>query len=314
MRLRPFRLLPIFDPRPWGRRNLEPFFPPASEPIGEVWFYERNPTSLGPTLEELIRQYGAQLLGSSVAARIFPILAKFIFTAERLSIQVHPDDDYARRRENQWGKIEMWYVLRADPGARLALGFREPLSVDRFRTAALSGEIEQLVNWIEIRPGDVFVIYPGTVHALGPGVVLAEIQQNSDLTYRIYDYGRPRPLHLEQAADVACLGPYPGCPPPRDLGDGRRLLAETDYFVTELIERSTPLEYRPQKERFHILLFLSGAGELAGEPFQAGECWIVPAAAEPFELRPDGAARWLRSYPPTPVTDPRAPHPASPPA
>ncbi len=298
MTLAPIQLLPRFDPRPWGRLNLEPWFGSVAEPIGEVWFHERNHTDQGATLAELLQRHGPTLLGAGVNAPAFPILAKFIFTADRLSIQVHPDDEYARRRENQWGKIEMWYVLRAEPEARLALGFREQISPERFRQAALSGEIEGLVGWIRIRPGDVFVIYPGTVHALGPGVVLAEIQQNSDLTYRIYDYGRPRPLHLEAALEAACLGPYPGCPPPLSLGKGRTLLARTGYFVTELIEAEAPFRYRPEAERFHLLLMLEGRGRLAGREFRAGQCWLVPASAGPFTLHPEEPVRILRTFPP----------------
>lgn len=314
MSLRPLRLLPWFDPRPWGRRNLAPWFGPAPEPIGEVWFHERNQTDGGARLEQLIRRHGAELLGTRVRTPVFPILSKFIFTSERLSIQVHPDDAFARRHEQQWGKIEMWYVLEAEPGAQLALGFRAPLTAERFRQAASSGEIEQLVHWRQVHPGDVFVIYPGTVHALGAGVVLVEIQQNCDLTYRIYDYGRPRALHLEKAAAVARLEPYPGCPPPQDLGPGRRLLARTRYFATELVELSEAQEERPLGEHFHILLFLSGEGRLDDRSFQAGQCWLIPASAEPFELRPEGAVRLLRVYPPEPLSVSPGPHPASPPA
>jgi len=301
MSLAPFRLLPYFDRRPWGRLNLEPWFPPASEPIGEVWFHERNQSSCGQTLEELIRRHGRALLGSRAATPVFPILSKLIFTAERLSIQVHPDDDYARRHENQWGKIEMWYVLRAEPGARLAMGLREPVGKKRFVEAARNGEIERLVNWIEVHPGQVFVIYPGTVHALGAGVVLAEIQQNSDLTYRIYDYGRPRPLHLEQAVEVASLGPYPGCPAPVDLGEGRKLLARTNYFATELLEITRSWRLPQDQESFQLLLVLEGCGRLGSQACRAGECWFVPAASPPFELEAEQPLRLLRSYLPEPL-------------
>lgn len=296
MRLRPFRLLPIFDPRPWGRTDLGPWFPPATEPIGEVWYHERNATSEGPTLEELLATQGRSLLGEAVDTPVFPLLAKFIFTADKLSVQVHPDDDYAQRHEGQWGKIEAWYVLRTEPGARLALGLREPSPAERFREVALSGEIEQLLDWREIRPGDVFVIYPGTIHALGPGVVLAEIQQNCDLTYRIYDYGRPRPLHLDQAVAVARLGPYPGSPALQELPDGWVRLARTRYFAAELLRTSQVAPYEPDASRFHLLLVLEGRARLAGQPASAGDCWFVPAAAAPFLIEPDGMACLLRSY------------------
>ncbi|MGB9606356.1 MAG: class I mannose-6-phosphate isomerase, partial [Bryobacteraceae bacterium] len=169
-------------------------------------------------------------------------------------------------------------------------------SRERFRDAALSGEIEQLLAWREIRAGDVFVIYPGTIHALGPGVVVAEIQQNSDLTYRIYDYGRPRPLHLDRAEEVAVLGPYAGCPAPVDLGSGWKRLARTPYFAAEILETSQPVLYEPDSQRFHLLLVLEGSAALDGQPVRAGECWFVPAAAAPFQLRPRERLCLLRSY------------------
>lgn len=296
MRLRPFRLLPIFDPRPWGRTDLAPWFSPATEPIGEVWYHERNRTSEGPALSELLAKHGSSLLGSAVDTPVFPLLAKFIFTADKLSVQVHPGDEYAWRNEGQWGKIEAWYVLRAEPGARLALGLKEPLAPERFREVASSGEIEKLLDWRAIRPGDVFVIYPGTIHALGPGVVVAEIQQNSDLTYRIYDYGRPRPLHLDRAAEVATLGPYPGSPTPVKLPDGWLRLARTRYFAAELLRAEDTSEYQPDPVRFHLLLALEGRGALDGESIAAGECWFVPAGARPFAIEPEGTLTLLRAY------------------
>jgi mannose-6-phosphate isomerase len=301
MTFRPFRLLPVFDRRPWGRQDLSPWFPPAAEPVGEVWFYHLNPTSLGPTLEQLIQAHGRAILGPRVDTPLFPVLAKFIFTADKLSVQVHPGDEYAWRREGQWGKIEVWYVLRADPGARLALGLREPIAAGRFRAAAQSGEIEQLLAWREIQPGDVYLIYPGTIHALGPGVVVAEIQQNSDLTYRIYDYGRPRPLHLEQAAEVAHLGPYPGCPPPIPLDHGWRRLAQTRYFAADLLHTAGTLDYQPDADRFHLLLVLEGSGRLQEESVVAGQCWFIPAGCEPFRIQTEQPLRLLRSFYPGPA-------------
>lgn len=276
--------------------DLAPWFPPAAEPIGEVWYHERNRTAVGPALKELLAGHGAELLGPAVDTPVFPLLAKFIFTADKLSVQVHPDDDYARRVEGQWGKIEAWYVLRAEPGARLALGLKERLEPERFREAASNGRIEQLLEWRQIRPGDVFVIYPGTIHALGAGVVLVEIQQNSDLTYRIYDYGRPRPLHLDQAVQVATLGPYPGSPAPVALPDGWVLLARTRYFSAELRDLTGPVRYEPDASRFHLLVVLEGRGALAGQAMAAGDCWFVPAAAAPFAIEPVGTLRLLRAY------------------
>ena len=170
----PVRLPTRFLEKVWGTPDLLPWYPPAQKKIGEVWFE-------------------ADL----------PLLVKFVFTSERLSVQVHPNDQFAAAHENSRGKTEMWYVMRAEPGARLAIGFRESISCERLRDAAISGEIEQLLNWMEVEAGDAFFVPAGTVHAIGSGLALCEIQQHSDVTYRLYDYGRPRELHLDQAIQVA---------------------------------------------------------------------------------------------------------------
>jgi mannose-6-phosphate isomerase class I len=138
------------------------------------------------------------------------LLIKYIRTRQRLSVQVHPGDDYARAHENSRGKTEMWYIAAAAPGAEIALGFRERYPVAEVRAAALSGEIVEMLQWWPAREGGVFFTPAGAVHAIGGGIELWEIQQNSDVTYRLYDYGRGRPLHLDKALDVADLGPHPG--------------------------------------------------------------------------------------------------------
>src|SRR5271165_3300984 len=172
--MQPKRLQPRFLEKVWGSTRLEPWFESTGAKIGEVWFEGAGP---------------------------LPILVKFIFTTEKLSVQVHPDDVYAAKHHNSRGKTEMWHVLAAAPGARIAAGFREPVSAERLRAGALSGEIEELLAWHEARPGDTFFIPAGTVHAIGAGLTLCEIQQFSDITYRLYDYGRPRELHLAKALD-----------------------------------------------------------------------------------------------------------------
>jgi mannose-6-phosphate isomerase len=193
---KPNRLPAVFKEKVWGRTDLSPWFGNESRKIGEVWFE-------------------ADL----------PLLVKFVFTSEKLSIQVHPDDAFAAVHENSPGKTEMWYVLKADPGASIALGFREHLSVERLREAALSGEIERLLHWIPVRAGDTFFVPAGTVHALGAGLAVCEIQQQSDITYRFYDYGRPRELHLDKALQVATRGP--AGTRPQDLP------VTCEYFRTE---------------------------------------------------------------------------------
>lgn len=219
-----------------------------------------------------------------------PLLVKFVFTSERLSVQVHPQDDFARAHENSRGKTEMWYVLRADPGARLAIGFRESISRERLREASLSGEIEGLLNWVEVQGGDAFFIPAGTVHAIGGGLALCEIQQHSDVTYRLYDYGRPRELHLEKAIQVASTA--------ATLAKSVMLPIDCEYFHTELARTTSSLLYKPEPERFHVVIFLSGMGTIAGQPFREGEAWLIPADGHPFEIEPANPVRFLRTWVP----------------
>lgn len=168
--------------KPWGRMRLPPMFDaPSSKRIGEVCFTN-----------------GAGL----------PLLAKYIFTDERLSVQVHPDDEQARGRGLPSGKTECWYILEAEPEATLGLGLKREVAEDELRRAALDGAIEQLLNWRPVRAGDFFLVPAGTIHAIGGGLSLLEFQQNADVTYRLYDYGRPRELHIEDAVAVARREPY----------------------------------------------------------------------------------------------------------
>jgi len=264
----PVLIEPVFHEKIWGSTALAPWFPDSDRKIGEVWF---------PAGE---------------------VLVKFIFTSGRLSVQVHPDDEHARRLGFPAGKTEMWYILRAEPGARIALGFLQPLTRERLREAALSGEIERLLAWFPVAPGDVLFTPPGAVHAIGAGLALCEIQQNSDVTFRLYDYGRPRPLHLEQALQVARLTPHPGQSVPQELQPGVQLLAACDYFVTETLSFSQPVTCRPDAGRGHLLVVIEGQGELAGQLLGPGQVWRVPAGSPPFLLRPRAVLRLLRVFPP----------------
>ena len=190
MTARPVRLTASFREKIWGVLDLKPWFHAQNDRIGEVWFLNPAPDPLR-------------------------ILVKFIFTSDLLSVQVHPDDEFAWAHGDVSGKTEMWYILRAEPGARLAMGLRERTSRNRLREASVSGDVEALLQWFEVRPGQVYFIPPGTVHALGPGITLCEIQQHADITYRLYDYGRPRELHLDKAVAVAKNRRSFGETPPR---------------------------------------------------------------------------------------------------
>jgi mannose-6-phosphate isomerase len=245
----------------WGATDLLPWFPPTGKAIGEVWFE-------------------ADL----------PLLVKFVFTSGALSVQVHPGDEFALANENSRGKTEMWYVMRADPGARLAIGFREAITPEKLRESALSGEIEHLLNWIEVQAGDAFFIPYGTVHAIGAGLALCEVQQHSDITYRLYDYGRPRELHLDKAVQVS----FTGASHPKSV----MLPIDCEYFHTELAKTASSLLYKPELSRFHVLVFISGAGTIAGQAFREGEAWLVPAGCEAFSIEPATPVKFLRTWVP----------------
>ena len=211
--------------KPWGRTELPPMFDaPAGKRIGEVWF---------------------------TGAPDKPLLVKYLFTSERLSIQVHPNDEQARARGLPQGKSECWYILDAEPDATLGLGLKREVPADELRAAAIDGSIEQLMHWRPVRAGDFFMVPAGTIHAVGAGISLLEFQQNSDVTYRLYDYGRPRELHLDEGIAVARAEPYPdalaqhlGRSEFRTLVDGPQfILAHADGDILEDRERWViPLE------------------------------------------------------------------------
>jgi mannose-6-phosphate isomerase len=257
----PVRIPAVFKEKIWGALDLAPWYPDPGKKIGEVWFE-------------------ADL----------PLLLKFVFTSERLSVQVHPDDAFAAAHEKSLGKTEMWYILRADPGAQIALGFRESITRERLRESALSGEIEGLLTWVDVNQGDAFFVPAGTVHAIGAGLALCEVQQHSDITYRLYDYGRPRELHLDKALQVANTEAFDSKPVPLPI--------DCKYFHTELARITSPIEYPAARDRFHLLIFAAGSGKIAGQTFLQGETWLVPAGAGLFLIEPGEPTKFLRTWVP----------------
>jgi mannose-6-phosphate isomerase len=246
------RLQPRLLEKVWGSTRLEPWFESTGAKIGEVWFE---------------------------GATELPILVKFIFTTEKLSVQVHPHDDYAARHHNSRGKTEMWHVLAAAPGAQITAGFREPVSLERLQAAALSGAIESLLEAHAAAPGDTFFLPAGTVHTIGAGLVLCEIQQHSDLTYRLYDYGRPRELHLDHALAVTRREPHPA----RQTPNGDQLVSCPHFTVVrKRIEAASQLPPRPIG--FELLIVTEGQGWIGGEPVRSGEVWYAPPRARPLEV------------------------------
>lgn len=249
------RLKPRLVERVWGSAQLEPWFAGTGSKIGEVWF-------------------------EGTAAS--PLLIKFLFTTDKLSVQVHPGDAYAARHHSgSPGKTEMWHVLAAEPGGQIAAGLREPVSAERLRTAALSGEIEELLQWHPAAVGDTFFIPAGTIHTIGPGLVLCEIQQNSDLTYRLYDYGRPRELHLDHALAVSRREPAS----PRQPRDADPLV-ECEYFTVRRKLPASPA-HGPQ-----FFIAISGQGRVGGQPLCAGE---VITSSDPLEV--EGSLSLLHAVP-----------------
>ena len=263
----PLRLTPELRERVWGRTRLAPFFPDQAHPVGEAWY---------------------------LADRDLPILVKLIFTSERLSVQVHPDDG----EDGPRGKTEMWHILDAAPGATIALGFREPITRERLREATRTGEIEQLLNWMPVKAGETYFTPAHTVHAIGGGIVLVEIQQHSDVTYRLWDYGRARELHVQKAVPLSDLGVHPGASRPVPVAPGRDQLACSGHFVTERIRLDAGRTLTAEHHQCHLWICLEGVGTIGGKPFQPGEVWWLPAPAEVSAATPSCFLRtWFPDAP-----------------
>jgi mannose-6-phosphate isomerase len=261
------RLTPSFKEKVWGSTRLEPFFPNSTNKIGEVWF--EGITNL-------------------------PLLIKFLFTTEKLSVQVHPDDAYALAHHNSRGKTEMWYILAAEPGAKIAAGFRDTITAERLRDASLSGEIEKLLAWHDVAPGDTFYIPAGTVHAIGAGLTICEIQQHSDITFRLHDYGRPRELHLDQALEVSHLGPKAVLPTPPQK-DSLEVLISSPYFTTSRLSMFNSTSQIPPDIGAGFLVLIEGLGTLNGQSTKAGDVWYLEEDIR--EIRFLGTATFLHILP-----------------
>ncbi|MGA7409109.1 MAG: type I phosphomannose isomerase catalytic subunit [Bryobacteraceae bacterium] len=296
----PFQLFPLFRERVWGRRSLAPFFAvaPRSEPIGEVWFtFQDNETSLGPNLGALLSEQPG-ILGTAADPEYpaqCPLLVKFLFTTSRLSVQVHPDDEYARRHHGTLGKTEAWYVLDSQPPGEVAAGFREEITPERLRVSALSGEIEQLLDWGKVEAGDIVFVPAGTVHAIGAGLTICEIQENSDITYRLYDYGRPRELHLDDGVQVSKLGSHQAAAKPKPITEWRDQLLKCAYFRIERMRVLGRLRFAAQNPYYILLICIEGEGHIGGKPFTKGQVWMVPANSAGFALEGTNS-RWIVTY------------------
>jgi mannose-6-phosphate isomerase len=310
-KLYPLLLEPMFVPRPWGARDLAPFFPAekvGSEPIGEVWLTGdecrvTNGPLAGKTLAEVTREFGRELVGDAAPdPQRFPLLVKFLFPREKLSVQVHPDDEAARRAGLPCGKTECWYVLAAEPGAQIALGLKPGTTRAQLEQAIREARAEELLNWMDIHQGEMIYVEAGTVHTIGPGSVLLETQQNSDTTYRLYDYGRPRELHVREG--LAAVKEQTGAGKvAAKREDGREILMKSHCFVVELVSLKDPLEFdlRPNaRESTQVLTALEGSGVVespgaAAVSFSKGEVIVIPASAQSATVRPQWELRCIRA-------------------
>lgn len=319
--LYPLLMLPGFDPRPWGTRDLAPIYPnhQFAEKIGEAWLTGddckvANAPFAGKTLSQLSQQYQRDLVGEAARdAKRFPLLAKFLFPHEKLSVQVHPDDEQARRVGQPWGKTECWYVAHSKPGSQIALGLKAGTTVAQFQQAIQENCAEELLNWLDVRAGDMIYVAGGTVHTLGPGSVIVEIQQQSDTTYRLYDYGRGRDLHLKEGMaavkERTASGKVVRPAPTQVHGSNNRheLLAAAPYFVVDRFEAKDAFQLSTRdnagKSSVQILVATEGCGviEASGvEPvtLAKGDAVVVPARLEQFSVRPQWTLEFLRAYVP----------------
>src|SRR5271169_3520089 len=255
--LYPLLMSPMFDPRPWGTLDLGPIYPnhKFNERIGEAWLTgDGGVVTNGPlakrTLADLSQEFGPALVGTAARdPQRFPLLLKFLFPEEKLSVQVHPDDATAQRFGEPWGKTECWYVAHAKPGSQIALGLKPGVTVAQFEQSIHEKRAEELLNWINVYQGEMIYVAGGTAHTLGPGSVIVETQQQSDTTYRLYDYGRPRPLHLERGlasvrehtASGKVIRPAPAAMNGSKSMHSSMIIAP--YFAVDLFELKEPKEF-----------------------------------------------------------------------
>src|SRR5580693_3524826 len=316
--LYPLLMLPRFDPRPWGTHDLFPIYPNRQfeEKIGEAWLTGdeckvANGPFTGQTLAQLSAKYQRELVGDAARdARRFPLLLKFLFPHEQLSVQVHPDEEQARRVNQPWGKTECWYVAHAKPGSQIALGLKPGVTVAQLEQAIHEKHAEEMLNWLNVYTGDMIYVSGGTVHTLGPGSVIVETQQQSDTTYRLYDYGRPRELHLKEGLAAVKLKVASGKvvrPAPSQLPGSKNRqapLVAAPYFVVDMFETkdAQALSTRDDsgKSSVQILVAVEGCGivEVVGtEPvtLAKGDAVVVPACAGKFTVRPQWTLEFLRA-------------------
>ena len=291
----PFRLKPWFSERPWGRRGLQPWYSSTgtTELVGEAWLTgPQCVVETGSFAGRTLASVGSELGGE------FPLLVKLLFPAEKLSVQVHPDDVQAQALGETRGKTECWYVLEAEPGAAVALGLKDGVDVAQVKAAVTDGTMESLMEWVSVSVGDMLFVDAGTVHAIAPGVVLLETQQTSDVTYRLYDYGRPRELHLEKGLQVIKTKTAAGKVAPRMMNGFTRLI-EKKYFVVDRFDVAAG-ELRVAIDGAGCLVGLSGGALVrwSGVEVELKVAQAVVAPAGEVTVVTDSGASFMRCLAP----------------
>lgn len=306
------KLNPVFKDYIWGGTRLRDDFGLKTDinPVAEGWMLACHKDSMntidggeydGKTLESVIKEGGKSKIAGTNSEKFpyFPVLIKLIDAKDNLSVQVHPDNEYAARVEHEFGKTEMWYVLDAAPGATLIYGFKNKIGKEEFKQAIESNTLLDVLNVVEVKKGDMFFIEAGTVHAIGKGALIAEIQQNSNSTYRVYDYGRlgkdgkPRELHIQKAIDVsktepAKYGTKPFGKKEEISGGTRQMLTECPLFSVYNYELCGKVDLNANEESFNHILVVDGSGKIGGREFKKGDSFFVPANYGNYEIDGNG--------------------------
>jgi mannose-6-phosphate isomerase len=321
----PFRITPWFSERVWGYRDLHPWYERVADGklIGEAWLTGEqcvvaSGAHAGQTLGALFAEAPEALLGPAAPLPGSPLLIKVIFAQEKLSVQVHPDDAMAQKYGDPRGKEECWYVLQAEPGAQVACGLKPGVTLNEVKAGIEEGTLESCLNMLPVVRGEVVYVDAGTVHSIWPGSILLETQQNCDLTYRMYDYGRGRELHIKKSLEATRLETRAGKIPPRELTD-RQILMEGDYFRVERIpvvgsrtSASLPgpglaADAEPAPG-LQYLFAAGGAARIAGPGFEPlelpmGGMVAVPAASPEFVVEDLGGLDLMRITPRWPLAN-----------
>lgn len=299
----PLKFKPIYFEKIWGGRGLEKFkkhLPKGN--IGESWELSCHKNGLsivengiykGKTLKEVIEIEGEDLLGKNICMENFPILIKFISAEDNLSIQVHPNNEYAKAVEKENGKSELWYILKAEEESNIILG-NKPCNKEEFKNGILGGDLEKYLNVIKVKEGEAYYVNAGLLHAIGKGIVLVEIQQSSDITYRVYDYNRGREIHINKALDVINLDIVGEClKENKEFFQGYNKInyGDMEYFSTEKYEIKDILEEESCKESFYVYICIEGKGIVAynnnEESLECGEVVLIPATLGKYYISGD---------------------------